>query len=91
MYIHCGVIMTATTLSSREFNHDAAAAKRAAQHGPVYVTNRGRLEVVILSAAEYQRLAGQRLSIVDLLHCPAAAEVDIEFARQADQFREIEL
>lgn len=80
-----------TTLSSREFNHDAAAAKRAAQNGPVYITNRGKLEVVILSAKEYQRLTGIRPTIVDLLHCPAVADIDIEFERQADQHREMTL
>ena len=34
--------MTITTISSREFNHDAGAAKKAAATGPVFITNRGK-------------------------------------------------
>ena len=32
----------ATRMSSREFNQDTSGAKRAAEHGPVYITDRGR-------------------------------------------------
>ena len=37
--------MPITTLSSREFNHDAGRAKKAALHGPVFTTDRGRPSV----------------------------------------------
>jgi len=33
--------MTITTLSSREFNQDTSGAKKAAQLGPVIITDRG--------------------------------------------------
>ena len=42
--------------SAREFNQDTAGAKRAAEDGPVYVTDRGRPSHVLLSMAEYERL-----------------------------------
>jgi len=42
--------------SAREFNRDTAGAKRAAEDGPVYVTDRGRPSHVLLSIAEYERL-----------------------------------
>jgi hypothetical protein len=32
----------ATTLSSREFNQDTGRAKKAAENGPVFITDRGR-------------------------------------------------
>jgi len=79
------------TVSSREFNHDAAAVKRAAQDSPVFVTNRGEVEVVILSAAEYRRLTAARPSILELLHNKAAAEIEITFTRLPDQQREVVL
>ena len=44
------------TYSAREFNRDTAGAKRAAEDGPVYVTDRGRPSHVLLSMAEYERL-----------------------------------
>ena len=42
--------------SAREFNQDTAGAKRAAEDGPVYVTDRGRPSHVLLSITEYERL-----------------------------------
>jgi prevent-host-death family protein len=44
------------TYSAREFNRDTASAKRAAEDGPVYVTDRGRPSHVLLSIVEYERL-----------------------------------
>ena len=34
--------MTITTMTSREFNQDAGGAKKAAEKGPVIITDRGR-------------------------------------------------
>jgi PHD/YefM family antitoxin component YafN of YafNO toxin-antitoxin module len=41
--------MTVTTLSSGEFNQDTSRAKKAAQRGPVFITDRGRPANVLLS------------------------------------------
>lgn len=38
-----------TTLSSREFNQDTSGAKKAANEGPVFITDRGRPAHVLLS------------------------------------------
>lgn len=54
------------TMSSREFNQDASRAKRAAKAGPVFITDRGRPQHVLLSIEDYQRLVGGRC-IVDVL------------------------
>jgi len=70
--------MTITTLSSREFNQGTSEAKRAANNGPVFITDRGRPAHVLMSFEEYQRLTGQRRNISDALAMPEAA--DIEFA-----------
>ncbi len=66
-----------STFSSREFNQDAGRAKRAAQDGPVFITDRGKPAHVLLSIQDYRRLVGSRRSIVDALAQPGAE--DIEF------------
>jgi prevent-host-death family protein len=70
--------MSITTLSSREFYQGASRAAKAAQKGPVFVTNRGQLNVVLLSANEYQKLSGKGKSIGDMLADSAAAEIDFD-------------
>jgi prevent-host-death family protein len=70
--------MHITTLSGQEFNRDSSGARRAAQNGPVFITDRGRPAHVLLAIEEYQRLAGPRASIVELLAMPAGGEA-IEF------------
>jgi prevent-host-death family protein len=70
--------MAVTTLSSREFNQDTSGAKKAARHGPVFITDRGRPAHVLLSIEEYQKLVGRSKTLAEALHMPGAA--DIEFA-----------
>jgi len=70
--------MTTTKLTSREFNQDTSGAKKAAQSGPVYITDRGRPSHVLLTFADYQRLAANRLGIIELLAQPPGVE-DVEF------------
>jgi len=45
-------------LTSREFNQDVARAKRAANEGPVIITDRGRLAYVLMRYDTYQRSPG---------------------------------
>lgn len=47
------------TITSREFNRDVSAAKRAAEAGPVTITDHGRRSHVLLTAADYDRLVAQ--------------------------------
>ena len=67
-----------TNLTSREFNQDASGAKKAANDGPVIITDRGRPAHVLLSIEEYQRLTGNIESIVDLLAMPNAEDIDFD-------------
>jgi PHD/YefM family antitoxin component YafN of YafNO toxin-antitoxin module len=68
----------ATKISSREFNQDTSGAKKAAEKGPVYITDRGRLAHVLLTFDAYEQLVGQH-RVLDLLAEPAGVE-DIGFA-----------
>ena len=70
--------MTTTTLSSRELNRRASEAKRAANKGPVFITNRGKPTHVLLSFDKYQRLTQQRRNIADALAMPDADDGEFE-------------
>ena len=83
--------MGMTTINSRTFNQDASGAKRAAQEGPVFITDRGRPAHVLLSIEAYRRLAGQQESILDLLADPEAADVSFQPDRLRDLTRPADL
>ena len=70
--------MPITTLSSREFDQDAGSAKRAANEGPVFITDRGRPAHVLLNMKDYEKLASGGPSIVDLLSMPGMEDIDFE-------------
>jgi prevent-host-death family protein len=67
-----------STVSSRDFNQDVSAAKRAASTEPVIITDRGKPSHVLLSIEQYYRLVADRRSIVDWL----SAEDDIDLEPQ---------
>ncbi len=70
--------MTITTLTSRELNQNVTQAKKAARHGPVFITDRGRPAHVLLSFEDYQRLTKQRRNIADALAMPDVADIDFD-------------
>ncbi|OGV52087.1 MAG: prevent-host-death protein [Legionellales bacterium RIFCSPHIGHO2_12_FULL_42_9] len=72
--------MTITTISSREFNHDVSRAKRAAESGPVFITDRGHTAHVLLSIVEYQKITDKNKNIAELLAMPSAADIEFEQA-----------
>ena len=82
--------MIITSLSSREFNQGASEAKRAANNGPVFITDRGRPAHVLMSIELYRQLTGGRKNIADLLAMPGIEDVDFDIpplsglARAAD-------
>lgn len=84
--------MTITTLSGREFNQRASEAKRAANHGPVFITDRGRPAHVLMTFEDYQRLTQQRRNIADALAMPLGGEdVEFEVPRVVIQTRPVDL
>ena len=76
--------MSITTISSRQFNQDASKAKKAADSGPVFITDRGKPAHVLLSFEEYKRLAGARGNIADLLAYPGVEDLDLELPPRTD-------
>lgn len=74
-----------TRMTSREFNHDTGGAKRAAQTGPVYITDRGRPSHVLMTFEDYTTLAAQHPTMADLLSLPPGIEnVHFEIPSQRD-------
>ncbi|MBF0296546.1 MAG: type II toxin-antitoxin system Phd/YefM family antitoxin [Magnetococcales bacterium] len=76
--------MSITTLSSRQFNQDASMAKKAAQLGPVIITDRGRPAHVLLTFDEYKKITGGRSKIADLLAMPGIEDVALEIPQLRD-------
>jgi prevent-host-death family protein len=81
----------AITISSREFNQDAAGAKRAARQGPVFITDRGRPAHVLLSIEQYHSLIGQGRSIADLLAMPGGEDPELPRSHRIEQARPADL
>ena len=71
-------------LTSREFNQDVARAKRAANKGPVIITDRGRPAYVLMRHETYRSLVGKGPGIRDLLADPESEHVDFEPPRLGD-------
>ena len=74
-----------THMTSRDFNQDTGGAKRAAQAGPVYITDRGRPAYVLMTFETYQQLTKQGPSIVELLSStPGIGDVEFDAPRSGD-------
>jgi PHD/YefM family antitoxin component YafN of YafNO toxin-antitoxin module len=69
--------MKVTTLSSPEFDQDTSGARKAAQQGPVFITDRGRPAHVLLTIEDYRRLTGSDMSLAEALAQPD--DVDFDF------------
>ncbi|WP_426233524.1 type II toxin-antitoxin system Phd/YefM family antitoxin [Pararhizobium sp. DWP3-4] len=65
-----------STLTSRELNHDVSGAKKAAQHGPVIITDRGKPSHVLMTYDDFNRLSGKRRNLVEILSMPGLSEID---------------
>ena len=70
--------MSTTTISSREFNQDVSGAKRAAEQGPVIITDRGEPAFVLLRHETYRRLTTEGPSIRQLLEQPGVEDLDFD-------------
>ncbi len=71
----------ATTVSARAFNQDVSAAKRAADDGPVVITDRGEAAYVLLSIAEYRAMRTPR-SLLSTLQADDDIELEPVVSRE---------
>ncbi len=65
-----------TTYSSREFNQQVGQAKKAAEFGPVFITDRGVPTHVLLSMEEYRRITTKPMTLAEMVGDPRAVEGD---------------
>ena len=80
------------SISSREFNQDVSKAKRAAEQGPVFITDRGTPAHVLLTIEAYQKLVNKTDSVADLLSMPESAEIEFMPSRSREvTLREVDL
>jgi prevent-host-death family protein len=70
--------VTITTLSSRELNHDVSSAKKAAQDGPVVITDRGKPSHVLMTYDEFCRLSGKRRRLTQALAMAGLSDIDFD-------------
>lgn len=83
--------MGTRSLTSRELNHDVGRAKKAAEAGPVVITDRGRPSHVLMTYSEFERLTGKRHNLVDALSMPGLSTIDFDPPRSIIATREIDL
>lgn len=83
--------MPITTFTSRDLNQDVSRAKKAARHGPVVITDRGKPSHVLLTYAEYERLSGRRQSLLDALAMTGLSEIEFTPERTQIGIRRVEL
>jgi len=81
--------MAITTISSREFNQKTSEAKKAAENGPVFITDRGRTAHVLLTIEEYRRITGSGMSILELLSMPEGVDICEDFDAMIPNSREL--
>ena len=77
--------------SSREFNQDTSGAKKAAEAGPVFITDRGRPAHVLITIEQFESLRGSRRNIAQMLAMPGAGDVTFTPPRAGKLFRPAEL
>lgn len=77
-----------TTIPARQFARNLAGAKRAADTGPVLITDRGHPAYALLRIDDYYALAAEGrpsrslLALMDTL--PATSDIDFEATRLSD-------
>ncbi len=74
-----------TTVTSREFNRDVSAAKRAAADGPVVITDKGRPAHVLMSIRDYERLRERTGRMAERLACPGAIDLPLDDRRVSER------
>lgn len=77
--------------TSREFNQDISAAKRAADAGPVVITDRGHEAYVLLSYAAFRDLTKHNLSLADALAQEGGDDIEFDPPRIDFVVRDVDL
>ena len=79
------------TLTSRELNHDVSSAKKAAQNGPVIITDRGKPSHVLMTYDDFNRLSGKRRNLIEALSMSGLSDIDFSPERVEIVSRPVDL
>jgi prevent-host-death family protein len=76
-------------MSARQFNQNTSRAKASADHGPVFITDRGKRAYVLLSYAEYERISRKPKSLLEALaDTRREGDFEYDFARVTGRGRD---
>lgn len=70
-------------MTAQEFQERLAEARSLARISPVFITDEGRNDQVLMSYEEYRRLLGKSRSIAEAIGYSEAAFVDFELPERA--------
>ena len=62
--------MSHTYITSSQLARTPGVTKQATKAGPVFISERGQVEYVLLSLADYERLLGRPPSLAEALSMP---------------------
>lgn len=80
------------TVPSRDFARDVGNAKRLADAGPVFITDRGRPAFALLKIEDYYALSGQRAqrSLLEVMGEIPGGDFDYEPPRIDGDFKAVD-
>lgn len=78
--------MPIRTFSSQEFNRNPNKAKNAASQDTVFITDRGLVSYVLLSAEEYEKLTDKKKDIISLLAMDNKEDIDFDVPKIGNLF-----
>ncbi len=76
------------TFTAREYNQDSGSIKRAANNGPVIITERGKPSHVLMTIAAYERLKGDHPKMPLTAFLEGLALTELDLTREPDAGRD---
>ena len=76
------------TFTAREYNQDASRVKRAANDGPVIITERGKPAHVLMTVAAFEKLKGGKARKPLVAFLEGLPLADLDLARSSDTGRD---
>lgn len=73
--------MPITVLTSRQFHQNRGLIKQALKNGPVHITDRGKLAMIIQTPEQCEQEQAPRKSLLEMLAMPEAMDFDFEAPR----------
>jgi len=79
--------MSSIAITTHELDRNLKSARRAAQKGPVFVTEQGKTCLVLLSVSDYVKISSTFRIIAGLTAMSGAKEVALEVPSSSNSFQ----